>query len=211
LLSTSARKLAEQSFGPRAAPQVRWAWRAFSRAFPNFTHTVATLYNGPQNYGPMNLLFEKPTGYHATMIGYPYDDIKNWLGPYPKAVFLEQWRKLSEGWRAGLAILRRAQALVPPDKMENFRDLDRVATATYCHFRSSYLQARFVQLRDGKERNRRKKILAVLEEERDLARTLHAIASQDSRIGFEASNHYYYTLNDLREKVLNVEYLKKRF
>jgi hypothetical protein len=66
-------------------------------------------------------------------------------------------------------------------------------------------------LRDGKERNRRKKILAVLEEERDLARTLHAIASQDSRIGFEASNHYYYTLNDLREKVLNVEYLKKRF
>lgn len=25
---------------------------------------------------------------------------------------------------------------------------------------------------------------------------------RDSRIGFEASNHYYYTANDLKEKIL---------
>jgi len=28
---------------------------------------------------------------------------------------------------------------------------------------------------------------------------------------FEASNHYYYTFNDLKEKVIACEYLKKRF
>ena len=33
----------------------------------------------------------------------------------------------------------------------------------------------------------------------------------DSRIGFEASNHYLYTANDLREKVLNCEHLLGRF
>ena len=27
----------------------------------------------------------------------------------------------------------------------------------------------------------------------------------DSRIGFEASNHYYYSLNDLIEKMVNCE------
>jgi hypothetical protein len=36
-----------------------------------------------------------------------------------------------------------------------------------------------------------------------LARELFTLASQDSRIGFEASNHYYYVPLDLVEKVIN--------
>ena len=45
------------------------------------------------------------------------------------------------------------------------------------------------------------------EEEREIALKLHKIARTDSRIGFEASNHYFYTLNDLREKVINCTYI----
>ena len=37
--------------------------------------------------------------------------------------------------------------------------------------------------------------------------TLYALAKQDSRIGFEASNHYYYTAQDLQEKVVNCQYV----
>ena len=44
-------------------------------------------------------------------------------------------------------------------------------------------------------------------EEQTLAIKLYHIARVDSRIGFEASNHYYYTLNDLREKVINCDYI----
>ena len=31
--------------------------------------------------------------------------------------------------------------------------------------------------------------------------------AQDSRIGYEASNHYYFTRNDLAEKVINCTFL----
>ena len=51
-------------------------------------------------------------------------------------------------------------------------------------------------------------MLPLIEEEIELARTLHEIARQDSRIGFEAANHYSYTPNDLKEKVIQCEWLR---
>ena len=45
--------------------------------------------------------------------------------------------------------------------------------------------------------------------EMELARRLYTIARQDSTIGYEASNHYYYRPLDLAEKVLNCEYLTR--
>ena len=42
------------------------------------------------------------------------------------------------------------------------------------------------------------------ESEIDLSNRLYALARQDSTIGFEASNHYYYRPLDLAEKILNV-------
>ena len=82
-----------------------------------------------------------------------------------------------------------------------------MAEALNCHFRSSYLQIQFVRRRDAGEVSR---ILPILEEEIEQARKLHSVILRDSRIGFEASNHYYYTANDLKEKVLNCEWLKNR-
>ena len=34
---------------------------------------------------------------------------------------------------------------------------------------------------------------------------LYSLVREDSRIGFESSNHYYYSLNDLLEKIINCE------
>ena len=44
-----------------------------------------------------------------------------------------------------------------------------------------------------------------------LAKKLHGLLLSDSRIGFEASNHYYYTANDLKEKILNCEHVRRWF
>ncbi|HEU4753923.1 MAG TPA: hypothetical protein VFU47_12515 [Armatimonadota bacterium] len=51
----------------------------------------------------------------------------------------------------------------------------------------------------------------VLPSEIELARRLHAIQRRDSRIGFEASNQYYYVPADLVEKVLNCRDLLERW
>ena len=41
----------------------------------------------------------------------------------------------------------------------------------------------------------------------ELARRQHRLQSADSRIGFEASNHYFYVPLDLVEKVVNCRWL----
>ena len=47
----------------------------------------------------------------------------------------------------------------------------------------------------------------ILHEEITLAQRLLAVMNADSRIGFEASNHYYYTRNSIIEKILNCRHL----
>ena len=42
------------------------------------------------------------------MIGFPYDDLKNWRGPYPEDVFIGQLRKLTVTWSKGLEELKQA-------------------------------------------------------------------------------------------------------
>ena len=54
-------------------------------------------------------------------------------------------------------------------------------------------------------RARSSKLRVVVEEERALAKRMFILASVDSRLGFEASNHYFYVPNDLLEKILNCE------
>jgi hypothetical protein len=51
------------------------------------------------------------------------------------------------------------------------------------------------------------KLKQVLVDEMALARRLHEIQRRDSRIGFEATNHYYYVPLDLEEKVINCAWL----
>ena len=207
LLKMPREKLAVEKYGEMAAPFVFKAWDCFDRAFEEFPlHSTCQLYTAPQNFGPMSLLADKPTGYNATMIGFPYDDLESWRGKhYPEDIFEEQFRKLTTGWAEGLKQLEQAGKIISEDKKAVLGDLANVAEATYCHFRSTYLQIRFVRLRNA---GKIQEINAVLDEEIELAQRLHAVMLRDSRIGFEASNHYYYTANDLKEKILNCEHMK---
>ncbi len=204
-------EMAQKKFGS-VASDVVIAWGKFGEAFENFPlHGAPMLYTGPQNYGPMNLLFSEPSGYRATMVGFPYDDINKWRGLlFPPDVFDEQFRRLSEGWGKGVSILRSADPEVGEECRDAFDDLMRVAEAAYCHFRTTYLQMRFIRLRDGERGPDAVEAMKdILDEEIELARTLLGIVRRDSRIGFEASNHYYYTEMSLMEKVLNCEQVRR--
>ncbi len=210
LVDTEPEALALDLFGAAAAPGIVAAWQRFGEAFSEFPlNGCSCLYTGPQNYGPMNLLYAQPTGRKATMVGFPYDDLDAWRGRhFPEMVFEGQFRKVSEGWGTGLAGLKKAAALAPEEKRANCEDLLNVAEAAYCHFRSTYLQIRFIRLRNTDKTLFRREAPRLLDEEIELAQTLFAVMRRDSRIGFEASNHYYYTANSLMEKVQNCERLK---
>jgi hypothetical protein len=212
LLDRSSAELAPAHFGARAAPLVRRAWRAFSRAFREYPFSCGVIYHAPHSAGPANLLHPLPTGYKATMVqGFPYDDLKTWRDIYPEEVFERQWRRLAEGWRRGLDWLARARSHVPRARRRRRDELERLAQAAYIHFRSTYLQVRYVRARDGAlpAAQRRAAMWAIVREELALARRLHRLVRCDARIGFEAANHYAYTRNDLAEKVIQCEWLLK--
>ncbi|WP_250846672.1 hypothetical protein [Aquisphaera insulae] len=187
--------LAAERYGPEHVARARAAWRAFSRAFLEFPYDGAVLYQGPQQYGPANLLFARPTGYRSTMVGFPYDHLDGWRGAYPREILADQFGKVAEGWKEGLASLEA----IPGDHAAE--DL-RIARAAGLHFASSANQARFVIARDA---GRRDRMAAIARDEARLARELYDLTLADSRIGFEASNQYYYTPLDLVEKVVACE------
>jgi hypothetical protein len=215
----SMRAVALRRFGDAYAEAVVNAWREFSRAFREFPFDGGLVYNAPMQFGPSNLLWSEPTGYHATMIGFPYDDLPGWRGPYPESVFIGQFEKVALGFEQGVASLRKAyedgRVASRPHHQENLAQELNVAEAAAIHFRTTANQARFVVKRQalaGAHGSAARKALCeeleqIIRAELALAVRLHAIQTRDSRIGFEASNQYYYIPADLEEKVLNCQAL----
>jgi len=206
LLIKSPDEYLQSHFGT-ASGSIGNSLKQLGRAFTEFPFHVSVLYVGPQNFGPANLLFAAKTGYAATMIGFPYDDVTGWRACYPPDVFETQYEKLCVQWKQGLDTLTEIGNNIHKDYIDSYSELHRVAETCYLHFRSAYLQIMFNRLRSGKEKNI-KELLLLLDEESALAARLWHLCRKDSRLGFEASNHYYYTLNNLMEKVLNCRYLR---
>lgn len=194
--------------GKNAAPYLRRAWSAFSRAFTALPLSCPVLYHSPLNVGPANLLHATPSRRKATMVlGFPYDDLAGWRDIYPEDIFEQQLRLLSDGWKRGLTLLSRAKPLVPAAQRRAFAEQERIALASYCHFHSTLLQVRFIRERDGKQRPAA--LRSLVRQEAQLAQILLVLVRQDSRLGFEAANQYAYTANDLREKTLQCAWLER--
>jgi hypothetical protein len=125
-----------------------------------------------------------------------------------------QFTSSSPKWRLcgnrGLIPLQEGLPRVPAGKGKAAALDLAIAETCHHHFQSVANQVEFYVLRDklaqagasGRAQIlKRMRALAALEIE--LARRLFLLARRNSTIGFEASNHYYYTPLDLVEKVLN--------
>jgi hypothetical protein len=206
-------QVATRRFGAEDAALVVAAWKGMSTAFQEFPYNIGVVYNAPLQAGPSNSLWPAHTGYAATMVGIPYDDLDSWRNLFPVEVFAGQLEKVAAGFEEALEPLH-ARLEVGAGLPELVREVD-VATACALHFMSVAQQSRFVYLRNAllavTSRADAEGLLAVLDSnilaERRRAIELHAIQCRDSRIGFEATNHYFYTPNDLAAKVLNCDYL----
>ncbi len=211
--------VATRRFGTVIAPAIVQAWRAFSTAFSEFPFHGGLVYNAPMQLGPANLLWPTPTGYHATMVGFPYDDLDGWRAAYPPEVFVDQFEKVADGFEHATAELADAfqnqrRQLSSRERQALLGEL-RVMEAAGIHFRSTANQARFVLARralaNAKSPTDREtaggNLATLLQAETQLALRLHDLQSRDSRLGFEASNQYYYVPLDLAEKVLNCRHL----
>ena len=213
------RVVAERRFGRRGARDVLRAWRHFSDAFTEFPYHSGMVYVAPMQYGPANLLWERPTGYGATMVGFPYDDLAAWRAAYPAEVLAQQFEAVCAGWEPGLECLQQALTEAPAEYRPAIERELGVARAAYLHFRACANQTRFVMARHAlaaapSEAERApllRELQRLLREEIGAARELYALQIDDSRLGFEATNQYYYVPLDLVEKVVCCEDLRERW
>lgn len=207
--------LATERYGRRAAQHARKAWSAFSSAFREFPYGLG-LYSAPQQVGPANLLYRAPTGYKATMTCYPYDDLAAWRGAYPPAILADQFAKVAAGWGTGLDHFAKAVAQADTATRPAAQEDLAIATAAHAHWASVANQINFIRARDepaeaADASARSARVVKILDDEISHARRLFELAKNDSRIGFEAANHYFYVPLDLVEKVISCEALKARY
>lgn len=209
-------EVATARFGDDLARPVTDFWQAVSTAYSEYPYHIGVMYNGPQQMGPANLLWGNPTGYRATMVCFPYDALDNWRAQFPPDVFIGQFEKMAEGFNAALTTLETVdRARLTEKQGANLDQEIRITRACAIHFQSVANQAAFIVARnalaaaEGDARSPHiDKLKALLDSEIALARELFALQCQDSRLGFEASNHYFYVPNDLVEKVINCRYLR---
>jgi len=204
VIDTVMRETAAAHFGDEYADTiVRDAWRKASESFGEYPYHGSSLYNGPQQVGPSNLFFLVPTGYNATMVGFPYDDVTSWRSVYPAEVYAAQMVKSAAGFGDAAACFRQLADEVrgtSPELAERFDAEARIAMTVQTHFLSTANQTNFIIARDA---GNTETMHRIVQEELDLVKTFFPVVQADSRIGFEASNHYYYVPIDLAEKVIN--------
>ena len=202
LLLLPREEVVRRLYGDTASSAILEADEYFCEGLHHFPRNGTNcIYTGPTNYGPMNLLWEKPTGRLPTMLGFPYDALACWRRPFPEDIFARAFREMCLAWEKGLEILNHMEeGSFAPEHLRNFLELKRFALAVYTHFKSSSNQIAFIISRDQGVFDR-----SAVENEIVLAKTLLRLQKEDPRIGFEASNHYFYTPNALMEKVLSCQ------
>ncbi len=213
-------QLAAERYDPSVVPAVREAWKTLSDAYKEFPYHISVNYTGPQQMGPANPLYPSPTGFSATMVGIPYDSLDAWRGCYPPEVFISQMRKTSEGMLRGAEMLEKTLANVPEQRRAACAQDVRYARCAGIHFASAANQAEWVLLRGNNALNddfRTNFEPKTLDRFRELLRDEIALAQQeltlvreDSTIGFESTNHYWFTPQDLVEKIAQCRLLLEK-
>ncbi len=188
--------------GEDVAEGVFCAQQKLSDAFSHYPFYIGTLYYGPQNFGPMAPFFLEKTEYHASMVGYPYDDIEWWSGIYPIEIYEMQYQNLVEGWRTGVETLYAFKG-----KDSQLDEMILMAQVILCQYESAYHHIQFVMQRDA---GRTDRMLLIIQAEMKTVQRLISARCHDSRIGYESSNQYFYTLQDLKEKLINLAYCEEK-
>jgi len=190
-------RLAAERYGAANVARVRRAWKAFADGFSEYPFHVSVVYFGPEHWGVANPLYPVRSGFRATMVGFPYDDMDGWCGPYAPKVFAEQMDKVAEGFAAGC---RELEGIASERELNMFR-------AEGFHFASAADQARFVLAREAGDREAQ---LAIARRELERVRTYLPWVRADSRIGYESSNHYFFLPRDVIEKALGCRLIADR-
>ena len=188
------------SFYAENANTVHEAVKKICEGFVEYPFSVRHMYASPQNLGPANMWSLYPEKKTSGMICNAWDDHEYWSDPYPYEIFISQTEKMLKLWQEGIEILKS----IKDD--ERVKELLLMAEVSYLHLESDLIHTKYAYLKKDIDKNR-EELISLMEYEKLRTEKLIYFVLSDGRIGFEASNHYYYTANLLKEKLINMDCL----
>lgn len=191
-----ARAYGEQGEGVHRAVEL------FCAGFEEYPFSIQSLYFSPKTLGAAHLWECEPSEKLSTMVCFSYDDFERWIYPYPYETYLSQYEKLLKTWGQGLDELQKLT------KTEKILELETFARAAYLHFKADALQTQFSKAKRDGDFAACKELIA---EDEALTKELIALTEENPYIGFEASNHYFYSRRNLIEKLVNLQALQRQF
>ena len=187
----------DKFFGEYAV-SVKRAVESFCKGFREYPFSIQSLYLSPKTLGLANLWDSKPSEKGSTMVCYAYDDYESWTTPYPYETYISQYEKLLASWQNGVSILKE----IPKNRLID--ELLAFAEVAYCHFSADKLQTEYSKEKRGVDDE---KISKILRSEKALCQNLLPLIRASALVGFETSNHYFYSERNVLEKIINVERL----
>lgn len=172
----------------------------FDNAFLNYPFSINSIYFGAHNMGCGNLWSLDEQNRESTMVCFTFDDINKWTSPYGVDVYMSLMKNLCQDWETGLDIIENIEGNLA------FQEFVSCATVAYIHFKSALNLLIFSQLKkDVKANNCLLK--ECLENELKITKDLYCLTIKDAKLGFEMTNHYYYSDNLLLEKIICINTL----
>ena len=210
-------RLAVSEYGEEAAPTVREAWRLCSESYRQYPYHMVMLYKGPQHMGPSNPILSHPSGYNATMVGLPYDNLDGWRAVYPTDIWLRQMDLCAQGFQDGAQLLEKARDRVSGQFHNALDNEIRRMKTMYIHLKSGAEQGRFIDARNrlatAKTETERQELRNIMKKslaaERSLIIQMLPLSSEDSSIAYESSNQYFYVPLDLIEALASISYAER--
>lgn len=209
------KQLATQHYNASISDNIVKAWESFSKGMSHFPYHIQTLYYGPQHSSPANPFYLNKTGWNATMVGIPYDNLDMWRWPYPTEVYINLMRQTAKGFEDGIPYLERALSKAGKHKKQVKIDIKQ-AKAIQLIYTSVANQAEFIKNRnllkqDSTDKSNRLKIMSYcVEKEKEIVKKMLPILEENPTIGYESSNQYFYIPQDLREKYINLRYTEQQ-
>lgn len=184
----------EDYFGEKGK-QIHEAVKLICDGFKEYPFSVQNLYFSPKTLGTANLWDLEPSQKPSTMVCYSFDDYESWLGPYPIDVYFSQYEKLLKSWKQGVDKLKELADNQLIEELLTFGEL------AYYHFLTDVNQTKYCICKRNNDREGMKPILSL---EKEIAKATIRLLEKSSTIGFETSNHYFYTKRNVIEKLINI-------
>lgn len=178
---------------------VKRAVGVFCRSFSEFPFSVSVVYNSPHTLGPANLWSLEADEKKSTMTCFSFDDYREYISPYTYAVYMRQMRKTIDGFNKAVKILQE-------DPRSDTAEITRYIKTAYVMYKSDYLHTRFARYKGNAKQNKKILINCLVGIKR-LAHDLIELTAQDSRVGFETANGYFFIERNLLEKIVNADRL----